>query len=75
MIEIVKKPPDLVGFAVHPSRRVVEGFFAWTSRNRRIWKDPKATLTPARAFLYVTTIMLLVRRLGRTPRNPVHISK
>jgi hypothetical protein len=47
MIEIVKKPPDLVGFAVHPSRRVVEGFFAWTSRNRRIWKDPKATLTPS----------------------------
>ena len=27
-IEIVKKPPDQVGFAVHPRRWVVERFFA-----------------------------------------------
>ena len=35
-IEIVKKPPDQVGFAVHPRRWVVERFFAWISRNRRL---------------------------------------
>jgi transposase len=64
-IEIVKKPPDQVGFAVHPRRWVVERFFAWISRNRRLWKDPEATLTSARAFLYAASVMLLVRRLGR----------
>jgi transposase len=64
-IEIVRKPPDQVGFAVHPRRWVVERFFAWISRNRRLWKDPEATLTSARAFLYVASVMLLVRRLGR----------
>ena len=51
-IEIVRKPPDQVGFAVHPRRWVVERFFAWISRNRRLWKDPEATLASARAFLY-----------------------
>jgi putative transposase len=64
-IEIVKKPPDQVGFAVHPRRWVAERFFAWISRNRRLWKDPEATLTSARAFLYAASVMLLVRRLGR----------
>jgi putative transposase len=64
-IEIVRKPPDQVGFAVHPRRWVVERFFAWISRNRRLWKDPEATLTSARALLYAASIMLLTRRLAR----------
>ena len=75
-VEIVRKPPDQVGFAVHPRRWVVERFFAWISRNRRLWKDPEATLASARAFLYAASVMLLVRRLapssylsGRTLRR------
>jgi putative transposase len=64
-IEIVRKPADQVGFAVHPRRWVVERFFAWISRNRRLWKDPEATLASAKAFLYAASIMLLIRRLAR----------
>lgn len=64
-IEIVRKPPDQVGFAVHPRRWVVERFFAWISRNRRLWRDPDATLASARAFLYAASVMLLTRRLAR----------
>lgn len=64
-VEIVRKPADQVGFAVHPRRWVVERFFAWISRNRRLWKDPEATLASARAFLYAASVMLLIRRLGR----------
>ncbi len=64
-IEIVRKPADQIGFAVHPRRWVVERFFAWISRNRRLWKDPEATLASARAFLYAASIMLLTRRLAR----------
>src|SRR5215204_1133367 len=64
-IESVRKPPNQVGFAVHPRRWVVERFFAWINRNRRLWKDPEATLASARAFLYAASLMLLVRRLGR----------
>jgi transposase len=65
-IEIIRKPPDQIGFAVHPRRWVVERFFAWISRNRRLWKDPEATLASARAFLYAASVMLLARRLART---------
>ena len=64
-IEIVSKPADQIGFAVHPRRWVVERFFAWISRNRRLWKDPEATLASARAFLYAASVMLLTRRLAR----------
>ena len=65
-VEIVRKPPDQVGFAVHPRRWVVERFFAWISRNRRLWKDPEATIASARAFLYAAAVMILVRRLARS---------
>ena len=64
-VEIVRKNPDQVGFAVNPRRCVVERFFAWISRNRRLAKDFEATIDSARAFLYAASIMLLVRRLGR----------
>ena len=65
IVEIVRKLPDQVGFAVLPRRWVVERFFAWIGRNRRLAKDFEATIDPARAFLYAASIMLLVRRLAR----------
>lgn len=64
-VEIVRKYPDQVGFAVNPRRWVVERFFAWIGRNRRLAKDFEATLDSARAFLYAASVMLLVRRLAR----------
>lgn len=65
LVEIVRKSPDQVGFAVHPRRWVVERFFAWIGRNRRLAKDFEASINSARAFLYAASVMLLVRRLGR----------
>ena len=64
-IEIVRKPPGQVGFAVHPRRWVVERCFAWPTRNRRLAKDFKATIASATAFLYAASAMLLTRRLAR----------
>ena len=46
-------------------RWVVERFFAWINRNRRLAKDFEATIASARAFLYAASVMLLVRRLAR----------
>ena len=62
--EIVRKPPGLVGFVVHPRRWVVERFFAWISRNRRLWKDPEASIASAKVFLYAASVMLLLHRMG-----------
>jgi transposase len=64
-IEIVHKPRDQVGFAVHPRRWVVERCFAWLNRNRRLAKDFEATIASATAFLYAASVMLLTRRLAR----------
>ncbi len=64
-VEIVRKIADQTGFVVLPRRWVVERFFAWINRNRRLAKDVEATLNSARAFLYVASIMLLIRRLAR----------
>jgi hypothetical protein len=50
-VEIVRKLPDQVGFAVLPRRWVVERFLAWIGRNRRLGKDFEATLGFATAFL------------------------
>jgi len=64
-VEIVRKIKDQVGFVVLPRRWVVERFFAWIGRNRRLAKDFEATLASAAAFLYAASAMLLVRRLAR----------
>jgi putative transposase len=65
-IEIVRKLPDQVGFAVHARRWVVERCFAWLGRNRRLAKDFEATVASATAFLYAASAMLLIRRLARS---------
>lgn len=64
-VEIVRKIKDQIGFVVLPRRWVVERFFAWINRNRRLAKDFEASINSARAFLYAASIMLLVRRLAR----------
>ncbi len=63
-IEIVRKHPEKVGFAVHPRRWVVERFFAWIM-NRRLAKDFEASIASAEAFLQAASVMLLTRRLAR----------
>ena len=65
-IEIVRKRPDQIGFAVHPRRWVVERFFAWIGRNRRLAKDFEASIASAEAFLYAASVMLFTRRLARS---------
>jgi transposase len=65
VVEIVRKIAGQVGFVVLPRRWVVERFFAWINRNRRLAKDFEATIDSARAFLYAASIMLLVRRIAR----------
>jgi hypothetical protein len=61
-LEIVRKAPDQIGFAVQPRHLVVD----WIRRNRRLAKDFEATIASARAFLYAASVMLLVRRLARS---------
>ena len=65
-VEIVSKIAGQSGFVVLPRRWVVERFFAWINRNRRLAKDVEATLKSAAAFLYAAAAMLMLRRLARS---------
>ena len=64
-IEVVRKADDQVGFAVIARRWVVERFFAWINRNRRLAKDFEATIGSVEAFLYAASSVILLRRLAR----------
>jgi transposase len=64
-IEVVNKIAGQIGFQVLPRRWVVERFFAWINRNRRLAKDFEATIASAEAFLYAASVMMLCRRLAR----------
>jgi transposase len=64
-IEIVRRMADAVGFEVVPRRWVVERTLAWLHRNRRLAKDFKATIASAKAWLYLASLQLLIRRLAR----------
>jgi transposase len=61
-VEIVRKNLGQVGFAVNPRRWVVERFFAWIGRNRRLAKDFEATIASAVAWAFVAHIRTLTRR-------------
>jgi transposase len=63
---LIGKQPDQVSFAVLPRRWVVERFFAWISRNRRLAKDFEATVNSAAAFLYAASAMLFICRRTRS---------
>ena len=64
-IQGVPKLPDQVGFTVLPRRWVVERFFAWINRNRRLAKDFEGTIASATAFVQAASVILLIRRLAR----------
>ena len=64
-IEVVRKADNQVGFAVIARRWVVERFFAWINRNRRLAEDFEATIKRLEAFLYAASSVIPLRRLAR----------
>ena len=64
-IDVVPRIADVVGLAVLPRRWVVERTLAWINRNRRLANDFEATIASAKAWLYLASVQLLLRRLAR----------
>ena len=62
-IETVKRSPDAVGFQLMPRRWVVERTLAWFNRNRRLTEDFEASIASAKAWVYIASVQLLIRRL------------
>src|SRR3984893_2331171 len=63
-IEIVKRAADAAGFQLLPRRWVVERTLAWLNRNRRLAKDFEASIASAKAWVYIASVQLLIRRLA-----------
>jgi len=72
-IEVIKRSDAASGFVVLPRRWVVERTFAWLNRNRRLAKDFEATLESALAWLFLASVKLLMRRLGRMQQSNIVI--
>jgi putative transposase len=64
-VEIIKKPPDMHTFRVLPRRWVVERTFGWFNRERRLSKDYERLPATTEAFINITMVRLMTRRLAR----------
>ncbi|MDV7341618.1 IS5 family transposase [Terasakiella sp. A23] len=64
-IEIVKRSDKAEGFEVLPRRWVVERTFAWLNRCRRLAKDWEKSIQSAEAWILVSSIRMMTRRLAR----------
>jgi putative transposase len=67
IVRLVRKQPGQRGFVVEPMRWVVERTFGWLNRYRRLSKDYERTTGSSEAFIYVSMIHVMVRRLTHKP--------
>lgn len=65
IIELVKRPPGMVGFGVLPKRWIVERTFGWLGRSRRLSKDYEYNPRTSEAMIYISMIHLMLKRLER----------
>lgn len=64
-LEIVKRSDDATGFEVQPKRWIVERTFGWLGRSRRLSKDYEGTIPSSEAFIKLSAIHMMTRRLVR----------
>jgi putative transposase len=68
-VRVVSRPADAVGFVLLPKRWVVERSIAWFGRYRRLSKDYEYTTGSAEAWIKVSAVSQMLRRLRP---NPAH---
>ena len=64
-VEIVRKPADQRGFAVHPRRWVVERTLAWLTACRRLARDYERVPEVSEAIIRWAAIAGMARRITR----------
>jgi putative transposase len=64
-LDIVRRNEQQAGFEVLPKRWIVERTFSWFIRNRRLSQDYERLPQTSEAFIYITMIRLMARRLAK----------
>ncbi|PWL16602.1 IS5 family transposase [Falsochrobactrum shanghaiense] len=64
-IEIVKRSDQAKGFVILPKRWIVERTFAWLNRYRRLAKDWEASIASSEAWMFISSIRRMTRRIAR----------
>ena len=62
-VEVIAKPAEQVGFAVHPKRWVVERTFAWLGHYRQLSKEYDRRPESSEGWIYLASIDMLLKRL------------
>ncbi|PRY14189.1 transposase, partial [Kineococcus rhizosphaerae] len=70
---VISRAPGTVGFRVLPRRWVVERFFAWISRARRLARDFERLASAAVAMVEIAYTRMMLRRLTRPAQPSPHI--
>jgi putative transposase len=70
-LEIVRRPEGAEGFVKLPRRWVVERSLAWLGRDRRHSKDYERTPQSSEAWVRISAIRGMLRRLAPDRRRPV----
>ena len=64
-IEVIRRYESVKGFKVLSRRWVVECTFAWLGRCRRLAKDWETSMDSSTAWVLISHIRILIRRLAR----------
>jgi len=63
-IEVMKRSDQTKGFVLLPKRWVVERTFGWLNRQRRLSKDYERKESSSEAFVHISMIDLMLKRLA-----------
>ncbi len=64
ILEIIKPTKAKSGFNIRPWCWIVERTFGWLNKNRRLSKDYECLVDTSEAFIHISMIRLMVRRLA-----------
>jgi len=69
-VDVVSRPEGSQGFVVLPKRWVVERSIAWLGRSRRLSKDYEYTVESSEAWVQVSALRHMLRRLRPNTNHP-----
>jgi transposase len=71
VVTVVSKPEGQVAFVPLPRRWVVERFFGWLTRGRRLARDYERNPAYSEAWVHLASVHRMVKHLAPDPSLPV----